>query len=210
MAATQKKTTATRSRAASKAGPASRAKATAAAKKPAARKPAAKATASTAKTSTTKAAAAKKPAARTSTKAASTTKTTAAKKPAAKKKSPFSPAFVQKQKKALEDERARYLQQAEALQREADQLAADREPGDVQFDEESGEGDTIAVERERDLTLSAQARDAVRQIDEALDRIKRGVYGICVISGDPIPKARLEAIPWAAERVEYKVARLGS
>lgn len=210
MAATQKKTTATRSRAASKAGPASRAKATTAAKKPAARKPAAKATASTAKASTTKAAAAKKPAARTSTKAASTTKTTAAKKPAAKKKSPFSPAFVQKQKKALEDERARYLQQAEALQREADQLAADREPGDVQFDEESGEGDTIAVERERDLTLSAQARDAVRQIDEALDRIKRGVYGICVISGDPIPKARLEAIPWAAERVEYKVARLGS
>ena len=207
MAATQKKTaTTTRTAAAKK--PAAKAtaakkpaaKATTAAKKPAAsaaaKKPAAKATATKAPA---KAAAAKKPAA----------KAAPARKPAAKK-SPFTPAFLKKQKEALLEERARYLQQAEALQQEADQLAADREPGDVQFDEESGEGDTIAVERERDLTLSAQARDAVRQIDEALERMDKGVYGICIHSGEPIPKARLEAIPWAAERVEFKVAKLGS
>jgi RNA polymerase-binding transcription factor DksA len=176
-----------------------------------ARKPAAKPAA--AKKPAAKAAPAKKPAAKPKA-------TTAAKKPAAKaststrkpaaKKSPFTPAFLAKQHQALLDERARYMNQAETLQQEADQLAADREPGDVQFDEESGEGDTIAVERERDLTLSAQARDAVRQIDEALERFDRGVYGICIHSGEPIPKARLEAIPWAAERVEFKVAKLGS
>jgi RNA polymerase-binding transcription factor DksA len=179
------------------------------------RKPAAKPTAKPAATKkpAAKATTAKKPAAKART-------TTAAKKPAAKastparkpaaKKSPFTPAFLAKQHQALLDERARYMNQAETLQQEADQLAADREPGDVQFDEESGEGDTIAVERERDLTLSAQARDAVRQIDEALERFDRGVYGICIHSGEPIPKARLEAIPWAAERVEFKVAKLGS
>ena len=196
MAATTKKT-ATTTRAAAAKKPAAKstaakkpaAKASTASKKPAAKKPAA----------ATKAAAAK-PAAKASAPA---------KKPAAKK-SPFTPAFLKKQKEALLEERGRYLEQAEALQLEADQLAADREPGDVQFDEESGEGDTIAVERERDLTLSAQARDAVRQIDEALDRMDKGVYGICIHSGDPIPKARLEAIPWAAERVEFKVAKLGS
>jgi RNA polymerase-binding transcription factor len=195
MAATQKKTTTTKSSPAR-----SRAKATSA------KKPAAKTNTTTARRSST----AKKPAAKANT--ATARKPAAAKTSSTprRKKSPFTPAFVQKQKKALEEERARYLQQAEALQQEADQLAADREPGDVQFDEESGEGDTIAVERERDLTLSAQARDAVRQIDEALERIKKGVYGICIHSGQPIPKARLEAIPWAAERVEYKVGRLGS
>ncbi len=197
MAATQKKTTTARTSTARKPAarkPAARANATAtkpAASRNAAKKPAAKATAS---------AAAKKPAA----------KKAPAKKPAARKKSPFTPAFLAKQHEALLEERARYLNQAETLQQEADQLAADREPGDVQFDEESGEGDTIAVERERDLTLSAQARDAVRQIDEALERWNQGVYGICIHSGDPIPKARLEAIPWAAERVEFKVAKLGS
>jgi RNA polymerase-binding transcription factor DksA len=191
MAATQKKTgTTTRATTAKKPAAKPAAAKKSAAKAPAAKKPAAKATAT-----------AKKPAAKAST--------ATAKKPAAKK-SPFTPAFLAKQHQALLDERARYMNQAETLQQEADQLAADREPGDVQFDEESGEGDTIAVERERDLTLSAQARDAVRQIDEALERFDRGVYGICIHSGDPIPKARLEAIPWAAERVEFKVAKLGS
>ncbi len=195
MAATQKKTTTARATAAKK--PA--AKATSAKKAPAAkaataaRKPAAKA-------------AAKKPAAAAKAPA----RKAAPAKKAAAKKSPFTPAFIEKQRKALEEERAKFLRQAIDKQMEADQLVADRDPGDVQFDEESGEGDSIAVERSLDLALSAQAQDAVRQIDEALDRIKKGVYGICIISGEPIPKARLEFIPWAAEKVEYKVAKLGS
>ena len=79
----------------------------------------------------------------------------------------------------------------------------------MQFDEESGEGDTLAVERERDIALSNQARAAVEQIDAALVRIKAGTYGICVVSGLAIPQERLRAIPWAAERVEYKVGGLG-
>jgi RNA polymerase-binding protein DksA len=35
------------------------------------------------------------------------------------------------------------------------------------------------------------------EIDDALSRIENGTYGICEINGEPIPKARLEAIPWA-------------
>lgn len=122
---------------------------------------------------------------------------------------PFDKAFLEKQRAALLEERERYLQSAKRLQEEAETLAAEREPGDVQFDEESGEGDTTAVERERDLALSAQARQAVAEIDAALARIEDGTYGICVVSGLPIPKERLEAIPWARERVEYKAGGLG-
>ena len=77
-------------------------------------------------------------------------------------------------------------------------------PGDVQFDEESGEGDGIAVERERDLALSAQARDAVDQIDAALARLEAGTYGLSIVSGLAIPKERLEAIPHADMRVDEK------
>jgi RNA polymerase-binding transcription factor DksA len=202
MAATQKKPgTTARTTTAKK--PAAKAT-TAAAKKPAAaktasaaKKPAAKAPAAAAKKPAAKAPA-RKPAAKAP-----------AKKPAAKK-SPFTPAFIEKQRKALEEERAKFLRQAIDKQMEADQLVADRDPGDVQFDEESGEGDSIAVERSLDLALSAQARDAVQQIDDALARIEAGTYGISIISGEPIPKPRLEFIPWAAERVEEKVAKLGS
>ena len=88
-------------------------------------------------------------------------------------------------------------------------LVADFESGDVQFDEESGEGDTLSMERERDLTLSAQARAAVEEIDHALAKFAKGTYGICEESDTPIPKERLEAIPWARERVEYKVGGFG-
>lgn len=106
-------------------------------------------------------------------------------------------------------ERAKYLHSAEEYQAEANSLLEAREPGDVQFDEEGGEGDTVAVEREQDLALSSQARHTVEQIDAALARIKAGVYGLCVISGEPIPQARLRAIPWAAERVEVKAGGFG-
>ena len=162
--------------------------------------------------STAKKAAATKPAAEKASakKAAAmknTTKKRAAKKVAAKK-SPFGKKFNDEMKKRLQVERAKYLHSEEILRAEVEALIEGREPGDVQFDEESGEGDTLAVERERDLALSAQARVAVDQIDAALDRIAAGTYGICVVSGLRIPQERLRAIPWAAERVEYKVGSL--
>jgi len=112
--------------------------------------------------------------------------------------------FLEGQLQALTDERATYLRQAETLQAEADSLTEDREPGDVQFDEESGQGDTMNVERERDLALSAQAMAAVDEIDRALEKLDLGTYGICERCGQAIPKERLKAIPWAALCVQCK------
>jgi RNA polymerase-binding transcription factor DksA len=112
--------------------------------------------------------------------------------------------FQEGQQKALIEERERLTRHSEALRAEADALAADREAGDTQFDDESGEGDTLAVERERDLVLSAQALQLIAEIDHALAKLAEGTYGVCEVSGLPIPKERLRAIPWARERVEYK------
>jgi RNA polymerase-binding transcription factor DksA len=134
---------------------------------------------------------------------------TAAAEPASVSSESFDQKFLDEQRAALLEERSRYVRSAEALKAEADALVEGREPGDVQFDEESGEGDTLAVERERDLALSAHARAAVEEIDEALARLEAGTYGICLASGKPIPKERLRAIPWAAERVEYKAGAFG-
>jgi DnaK suppressor protein len=117
--------------------------------------------------------------------------------------------FLEGQLAELESERANYLRQAESLQAEADSLTEDREPGDVQFDEESGEGDTLAVERERDLALSAQARAAIEQIDLAVEKIHAGTYGLCETCGTAIPKERLKALPHAALCVKCKSGGLG-
>jgi len=58
-------------------------------------------------------------------------------------------------------------------------------------------------EIENTLGLMDSERKLLREIDEALDRIEEGTYGTCEGSGKPIPKARLEAIPWAKYCVEY-------
>lgn len=115
-------------------------------------------------------------------------------------------AWLQKQREQLLTERANYTSSAERLAAEAAALMADREPGDVQFDEESGEGDTIAVERDRDLALSAQARQAVEDIDAALERLDKKTYGLCTAGDDIIPRDRLEALPEAAVCVTHKTS----
>ncbi|MDZ7615956.1 MAG: TraR/DksA C4-type zinc finger protein [Patescibacteria group bacterium] len=40
------------------------------------------------------------------------------------------------------------------------------------------------------------------QIEKALERIEDGTYGICEITGKPIPMARLQALPYTTVRVE--------
>jgi RNA polymerase-binding transcription factor DksA len=212
---TTRKTT---SKQGAKKAPAKKAAAKKAAKKAPAKKAAAKK--APAKKAPAKKAAKKAPAKKAAAKKAPAKKAAAkkapAKKAAAKKaakkgltKSPFDKAFVEEQREALMTERARLSHDVDALDAEATELAMMREPGDVQFDEESGEGDTLAVERERDLALSAQFRTHIEDIDHALRKIDAGMYGVCEVSGLAIPKERLRAIPWARERVEYKVGGFG-
>lgn len=105
--------------------------------------------------------------------------------------------FLAEQRRLLDGERAVYEAQALDLRAEAESLAQEREPGDVQFDEESGEGGTVTVDRERDLALSAQALAAVEEIDAALTRIADRTYGACERCRQPIPKPRLKALPFA-------------
>jgi len=105
--------------------------------------------------------------------------------------------FLEEQRLILLSERAVYQEQAEVLKAEADSLAQEREPGDVQFDEESGEGGTVTVDRERDLALSAQASLAVEEIEDSLVRVTRKTYGACERCHQPIMKARLRALPYA-------------
>lgn len=155
---------------------------------------------------------AKKAAAGAKKPSAAAKKSGAARKPGTKKAAPrkragksrFGETFLNKQRQALLAERRRYTEHAERYEAEAEQLVSEREPGDVQFDEESGEGDSIAVERDRALQISAREREEIAEIDAALARIENGTYGICVVSGKPIPKERLEAIPHASMRVEVK------
>lgn len=56
----------------------------------------------------------------------------------------------------------------------------------------------------RTITLEVTSKEfgILRQIERALEKIEEGTYGICDISGEEIPVARLEAIPYAAMTVK--------
>lgn len=118
--------------------------------------------------------------------------------------------FYQHQRGLLMAERHNYTRQAEELRAQAAALALEHEPGDVQFDEEGGEGGTANVDRELDLHLSAQAQAAIEEIDAALAKIEDGTYGTCESCGNPVPKARLEAIPHARLCVTCKSGGLSA
>ena len=122
----------------------------------------------------------------------------------------FDLAFLRAQRELLKVKRAELVGQADRLERDANEIVENQEMGDVDFGEEGGEGDTMVVERERDLTLSQQAREQVDAIDAALARLKIGEYGYSSYSGLPIPRERLEALPWTTELVTERAGGLGS
>lgn len=58
-------------------------------------------------------------------------------------------------------------------------------------------------EQEFTLGLMTNERKTVQEILLALKRIEEGTYGMCEGTGEPIPKPRLEAFPWARYSVRY-------
>ena len=121
----------------------------------------------------------------------------------------FDVKFLKAQRKELQSRRAGELARATRLEDEATSLIEDGEMGDVQFDDEGGEGDTMVVQRDLDRVLSSQARQTIGDIDAALARIEAGTYGYSEVSGQPIPRERLEAIPETTVLAAEKVSGIG-
>ena len=61
---------------------------------------------------------------------------------------------------------------------------------------------TDDFDRKVNLELTTQEFLVLRQVERALEKIQDGTYGICDISGEEIPKARLEAMPYAVTTVK--------
>lgn len=61
---------------------------------------------------------------------------------------------------------------------------------------------TDNFDRDFNLSLLSSDQDVIYEIEEALKRIERGTYGVCELTGKPIPQPRLTAIPWTRFRVD--------
>ena len=68
-------------------------------------------------------------------------------------------------------------------------------------------GDSAVEESEHDLAFAFLAADgkALELVEAALERLRQGTYGICEISGSPIPADRLRAVPWCRYLREVEI-----
>ncbi len=103
---------------------------------------------------------------------------------------------LEKFRRLLLEKRAELVGDVESLQ-----VDARNEDASISYEHMADVG-TDSYEQEFTLGLVESERKLLVEIDEALDRIRNGTFGVCVISGQPIGEARLEAKPWAKYSIE--------
>jgi RNA polymerase-binding transcription factor DksA len=95
----------------------------------------------------------------------------------------------------LLDLRERLLDQMNGLAKEsAEEMAS--------YSLHMADSGTDNFDRDFALSLLSSDQDAIYEIEEALKRIEKRTFGICELTGKPIPKSRLDAIPWTRFTVE--------
>jgi DnaK suppressor protein len=108
----------------------------------------------------------------------------------------------------MDDQEARELLARERARIEhALGTIAGEDPEDVPDPFEAGDEGERIVSEQLDEAQAEQLRTELRAIERAEDRLAHGTYGLSIDSGEPIPDARLQAIPWA-ERTAEEQARL--
>lgn len=61
---------------------------------------------------------------------------------------------------------------------------------------------TDTFDREMELNMMGSEQEVLFEIDAALRRIEKGLFGVCELTGDPIPLERLKALPYVRYTVE--------
>jgi len=109
---------------------------------------------------------------------------------------------LKKLSRKLQAERERLEHIIQEHERERDESVIAIGSADRNADPDNVDGGAINVEIEMDNATIQNARDMLAQVLHAQDRMDKGLYGVCEITGDPIPVARLEALPYATTTVQ--------
>jgi RNA polymerase-binding transcription factor len=110
----------------------------------------------------------------------------------------------------MDSDRARELvaHERERIERTLADLRRDNDEELSHVDQHLADEGSELFEQERDQGISERLREELAAVERAEARIADGTYGISVESGEPIPDARLEAMP-LAERTVDEETRLG-
>lgn len=107
--------------------------------------------------------------------------------------------FIAKQKERLQSLREELLR----IMRVAEEDERTRTEQDADFTEhDAGDMSRDIFDREVDATIVEQVEQRLAIVERALQKIEEGTYGLSDVSGEPIPRGRLEAVPEAIRTVE--------
>jgi RNA polymerase-binding transcription factor DksA len=111
---------------------------------------------------------------------------------------------VEEFRKLLLKERSRLRVEHGATRRDVAEEAEDYSANELSTLDINEPGDAATAIFDKGLgdALDANTLAILAKIDHALSRIDDGTYGICEVTGRPIPVERLRALPWATMTVE--------
>ena len=112
-------------------------------------------------------------------------------------------AFIENQRQNLLRLRATLIEAAQDAESEEADVNEESDAGAVEFEDDAQRLDAL----EREGNLVARDVDRLQRIDRALEKIRDGSYGLSDVSGKPIPRARLEAVPEALDTVDEEASR---
>ncbi len=107
----------------------------------------------------------------------------------------------------LESERERLNRELEQM--EANALVTDERREGSPFGKREEEA-TETAELETRLEMEKRTKDQLMAVENALDKFTKGTYGLCEVCGNPIPLARLEALPEARLCLDCKAGQAKS
>ncbi len=110
-------------------------------------------------------------------------------------------------RRKLEEEKKRLTAVLEELEHEREEVRLSETSSDRSPDPNTAEGGSMAFELEKELSIAQNSADLLQKAEHALERVDAGTYGICEICGDPIPVARLDALPYVTTCVSCAAKR---
>lgn len=107
-------------------------------------------------------------------------------------------------KKLILEQRAEASEEFDILSEQMLDTSGEFDADNQTFSLHTAEQGTDAMEREKTFLHAQRTSDYIKKLDEALQRIDRGTYGICVVCGKLIEKPRLQAVPITQKHVDCK------
>ncbi len=115
---------------------------------------------------------------------------------------PFSDQELEEFRVLIEEKRTAALDEIEQMRAQIDD--ARQNEGDSAYSFHMADAGTDAQELEKLYLMIARQQKYVGYLERAAERIQNGTYGICKVTGKPIPKERLMAVPHTEISIEAK------